>query len=133
MPFCEENSDAYREGSALGHFVRADTPNGFGFKPGFFPWWNSSPVVALDVTSPEAVQWFTDRLRSLQTRYGIDGFKFDAGEPCFLPRDFKTKRPLAHPCEYTRGWVRNVASQFEVRGGCPHLPLSPPAAFLVQP
>lgn len=164
MPFCEENSDAYKEGLELGHFVTSDTPSRrarspfapsereqgsasmglracladkekgsqptpsassslplprplrFGMKPGFLPWWNSSPVVALDVTSPEAVRWFTDRLRALQAKYGIDGFKFDAGEPCFLPREFKTKVPLAHPCEYTRAWVRNVASQFEVRG-----------------
>ena len=73
--------------------------------PGFFKWWNSEPVVALDVTNPAAVDWFVDRLRLLQTKYGIDGFKFDAGEPCFLPRHFTTHAPLRHPSEYTRAWV----------------------------
>lgn len=48
-------------------------------KPGFFRWWNTAPVVALDVTNPEAVAWFVHRLRSLQQETGIDGFKFDAG------------------------------------------------------
>ncbi len=48
-------------------------------QPGFFRWWNSQPVVALDVTNPEAVAWFVHRLRSLQAATGVDGFKFDAG------------------------------------------------------
>ena len=48
-------------------------------KPGFFRWWNTAPVVALDVTNPEAVAWFVHRLRRLQEETGIDGFKFDAG------------------------------------------------------
>ena len=42
--------------------------------------WNTAPVVALDVTNPEAVAWFLYRLRKLQAETGIDGFKFDAGE-----------------------------------------------------
>ena len=42
--------------------------------------WNTAPVVALDVTNPEAVAWFVYRLRNLQAETGIDGFKFDAGE-----------------------------------------------------
>ena len=42
--------------------------------------WNTAPVVALDVTNPEAVAWFVYRLRKLQAETGIDGFKFDAGE-----------------------------------------------------
>ena len=89
-------------------------------KPGFFRWWHAEPVVALDVTNPEAVAWFLRRLRSLQDRYGIDGFKFDAGEPCFLPGRFETQRRLVNPSEYTHLWVSEVASKFplaEVRCG----------------
>ena len=52
---------------------------GLFMKPGFFRWWNTAPVVALDVTNPEAVAWFVHRLRRLQEETGIDGFKFDAG------------------------------------------------------
>lgn len=119
MPFIEENTDAYREGSALGYFVTSDHPHHpldvlNGLKPGFFRWWNTPPVVALDVTNPAAVNWFVKRLKLLQAKYGIDGFKFDAGEPCFLPRKCKTHAPLVHPSEYTRAWVQNVAAQFEL-------------------
>ncbi len=84
MPFVEEGSAAYAEGSAAGYFVRSDSPVRMGMwgqngKPGFFPWWNAQPVVALDVTNPAAVDWFVARLRRLQETTGIDGFKFDAG------------------------------------------------------
>ena len=85
-----------------------------GLKPGFFRWWHREPVVALDVTNPRAVDWFVRRLRSLQSKYGIDGFKFDAGEPCFLPGKFRTHRPVRSPSEYTRLWVEEVASRFEM-------------------
>jgi hypothetical protein len=119
MPFVEEDTDAYREGSEKGYFVTSKRRHG-NLKPGFFKWWNTPPVVALDVTNPDAVNWFVTRLKSLQQRYGIDGFKFDAGEPCFLPRMFETHEALGHPSEYTRYWVERVASQFalaEVRTG----------------
>ena len=119
MPFVEEDTEAFREGSELGYFVTSKRRTG-NLKPGFFKWWNAPPVVALDVTNPEAVDWFVTRLKRLQTRYGIDGFKFDAGEPCFLPRMFETREALGHPSEYTRYWVERVASRFalaEVRTG----------------
>lgn len=108
MPFIAEDTMAYREGKDKGYFVESSIKNGF------FKWWQSPPVVALDVTNPEAVDWFVSRLKRLQEMHGIDGFKFDAGEPCFLPRRFVTHTPLSHPSEYTRAWVNNVASQFEL-------------------
>ncbi|KAK9907636.1 hypothetical protein WJX75_007337 [Coccomyxa subellipsoidea] len=112
MPFVEENSDAYREGADKGYFITSTAP-GLFMKPGFFRWWNTAPVVALDLTNPEAVAWFVHRLRALQAATGIDGFKFDAGEPCFLPQQFRTQRPISNPTEYTRLWVSEVAGQFQ--------------------
>lgn len=44
-----------------------------------------------------------------QEETGVDGFKFDAGEPCFLPRKFRTHRPIATPQEYTALYIREVA------------------------
>lgn len=122
MPFFEERSAAYREGAAAGYFVRSESGQSWWHKPGFFGWWNSPPVVALDVTNPDAVAWFVRRLRALQAATGVDGFKFDAGEPCFLPPKPLTYEPLATPQQYTRQYVTNVAGQFaggvsEVRTG----------------
>ncbi|RKP48881.1 glycoside hydrolase [Cohnella endophytica] len=43
-------------------------------------WWNGCSAV-LDYTLPEAFEWFKATLDELVNRYGIDGFKFDAGDP----------------------------------------------------
>jgi hypothetical protein len=116
MPFVEKRSAAYQEGVKKDYFVKKVTSPSLHpdqEKPGFFKWWNFPKVVALDVTNPEAVEWYVSRLKRLQDLYGIDGFKFDAGEPCFLPRNPITKKPLAYPSEYTHLWVKEVAGQFQ--------------------
>jgi myogenesis-regulating glycosidase len=151
-PFVQRKSEAYTEGAEKGYFVGCDmadthdhsqfssalkswdwlfgnvsSPVPFskapgGSKIGFFKWWNTPPVAALDVTNPEAVDWFVARLKKLQLETGVDGFKFDAGEPCFLPRMPRTHAPLSTPAEYTQLYVERVAGQFaggvsEVRTG----------------
>ena len=115
MPFFDATSDMYAEGAPLGYFC-----GGADNQPGFFKWWNNPEACALDVTNPEATAWFVNKLKALQAKHGIDGYKFDAGEPCFLPRQFRTHNPIATPAEYTRLYVQHVASHFdlcEVRTG----------------
>jgi len=116
MPFFERSSEMFKEGAPKGYFCSSLDSN----EPGFFPWWNSPEACALDVTNPEATEWFVSKLKLLQQKHGIDGYKFDAGEPCFLPRRFQTHTPISNPSEYTRLYVQNVASKFalcEVRTG----------------
>jgi hypothetical protein len=50
--------------------------------PALIPWWNGISAL-LDFTIPEAVDWFCSRLDYLQSTYGVDGFKFDAGDSSF--------------------------------------------------
>ncbi|XRB24724.1 glycoside hydrolase family 31 protein [Pseudoscourfieldia marina] len=144
-PFAEAASETYREGAALGYYVTSHsaTPASEEFElgislpgtalkfavdlfqnleNGMFRWWGTQPVAALDLTNPKAVRWFLAKLRKLQEETGVDGFKFDAGEPCFLPSRANTHAELAHPAEYTRLWVTEVARHFEwaeVRCGWP--------------
>jgi len=42
-------------------------------------WWNGHSA-SLDLTNPEAVSYFQERLAYLVTEYGVDGFKLDAGD-----------------------------------------------------
>lgn len=49
-------------------------------------WWNGYSAV-LDLSHPEAAAWMRGRLDSLMARYGVDGFKFDAGDPYFYSAD----------------------------------------------
>lgn len=49
-------------------------------------WWNGYSAV-LDCTNPDAVKWLFKQFDKLQQDFGIDGFKFDAGDPNFYEPD----------------------------------------------
>lgn len=113
IPFLQPESQAFADGAKNGWLVRQ--PDG---SPYLVPWWQGRGGL-LDVTNPSALEWFFERLNQLQVRTGLDGFKFDAGEACFLPSDAVTHRPI-HPNEYTQGYVDAVSKQYrltEVRSG----------------
>lgn len=48
-------------------------------------WWDGWPANIVDMTNPEAREWYAGRLQKLRDDYGIDAFKFDAGEGTFCP------------------------------------------------
>lgn len=56
-------------------------------------WWNGYSAV-LDLTNPESAKWFDNRLQYLMKEYGIDGFKFDAGDPDYYREDDQTYKQL---------------------------------------
>lgn len=65
-------------------------------------WWNGFSCV-LDLSSPAAVSWLRGRLNALMVKYGIDGFKFDAGDPSMYRVKDKTARkrmPLDCTADY---------------------------------
>jgi hypothetical protein len=93
---------------------------GGNLEPGQFRWWGTQPVRAIDFTNDDACEWFVKRLKKLQEEVGLDGFKFDAGEPCFLPFGARTRVPLKRPQDYSQAYVTKVCSRFplsEVRVG----------------
>ncbi|XP_022106992.1 uncharacterized family 31 glucosidase KIAA1161-like, partial [Acanthaster planci] len=94
-PFANTDTDAYQEGKEKGYWVTKR-----GQDEGVVKWWNGLAGM-LDVTNPEAVEWFVGRLEKLQQETGIDSYKFDAGEINYLVEDFETYIPLVNPCEYT--------------------------------
>lgn len=113
-PFANLDSNAVC-GEGRKYFVK--TKDG---EIGQFEWWQPTRVAALDVTDPDAREWFVKGLRRLCDQYGIDGFKFDAGEPSFLPERSTLQNTMVSPSEYTRTWIHEVASKFEyaeVRSG----------------
>ena len=61
---------------------------------GVYPvlWWNGMSA-ELDLTNPRAVEWLDGRLRNLCDEYGVDGFKFDAGDFNLFPADAVTAEP----------------------------------------
>jgi hypothetical protein len=72
--------------------------------PAVLPWWDGHSV-HLDLTHPDAMDWFKAGLRSLQDDYGIDGFKFDAGDTLhYLNRPASWQN--AEPVDLTEEWAQ---------------------------
>ena len=51
-------------------------------KAAIIRWWNGASAM-LDLSNPRAQKWFEDQLDHLVDEYGVDGFKFDAGDAGF--------------------------------------------------
>lgn len=67
-------------------------------------WWNGYSAV-LDCTNEEAVGWYHGELRQLMEAYGIDGFKFDAGDAYFYRATDRSAVPL-HPNGHCEAWAK---------------------------
>ena len=52
-------------------------------------WWDGQGGM-IDFTNPECSDWFKNHLYERMENYGIDGFKFDAGEVNYLLNEFQT-------------------------------------------
>lgn len=64
-------------------------------EPAIIRWWNGYSA-EVDLTHPEGKKWFNAQLDYLQKEYGVDGFKFDAGDMNFYP-DFAKSYSNASP------------------------------------
>ncbi|XP_078574160.1 myogenesis-regulating glycosidase-like [Branchiostoma floridae x Branchiostoma japonicum] len=102
-PFANFDSDMFREGlekSYLAEMVSGGCCS--AMVPAIIRWWVPNGVASIvDMTNPAATTWFKERLRKMQRDYGIDSFKFDAGEVNYLPSNFVLSRPLDNNNEYT--------------------------------
>ena len=55
-----------------------------GWNPYPVNWWNGTSAV-LDLSNPKGAEWFRAQLQYLIDTYGVDGFKFDAGDFEYYP------------------------------------------------
>ncbi len=70
--------------------------------PKIIRWWNGYSFV-LDFSNPEAVEWYKAQLNEMVLEYGIDGFKFDAGDPEYYPVESLSYKEISAN-EHTRLW-----------------------------
>jgi len=61
--------------------------------PAIRKWWSGYSAV-LDFTNPDAVSWMDNELKILMDKYGVDGFKFDAGDCYFYEDDDIIYEPM---------------------------------------
>ena len=95
-PFVSPDSDVYRDLEKKGFFIKTENGN----FPLIVRWWNGASAV-LDFTNPGAVNWFDSQLKGLQEKYGIDGFKFDAGDSHFYDTPSTSYETLTTPNDQT--------------------------------
>ena len=101
-PFVSPDSAEYRYLASKGYLIkRAD-----GSSPAIVEWWNGHSA-AYDMSNPEAVAHLRGELQKLQREYGIDGFKFDAGDPeRYLEGRVMPYTEDAYDCEQTELWAK---------------------------
>ena len=96
---------------------------GIGNLPGLVWWWQGVLASYVDFTNPEAVSWWSSRLEHLRQEYGIDSFKFDAGESNWLPSSILLNDKVdksTWPAAFTTAYVDAVSKfgpMIEVRVG----------------
>ncbi|MDR1274564.1 MAG: glycoside hydrolase family 31 protein, partial [Odoribacteraceae bacterium] len=79
-PFISPDSPEYRALASKGFLLKRRGTNA----PAVISWWNGQSA-CLDLTRPGATDYLIGELKRLQALYGVDGFKFDAGDNSFYP------------------------------------------------
>ncbi len=79
-----------------------------------FEWWNGFSAL-LDLTNPAAAKVLTDSLDTLIETTGVDGFKFDGGDPYYYTGDVHSLHPRtanAHCEDFGRVGLRYGISEY---------------------
>jgi alpha-glucosidase len=74
-PFVSPDSPEFRELQQKGFLIKRKGTR----QAAIIPWWNGYSA-CYDLSNPKALEHFKTQLRNMQETYGIDGFKFDAGD-----------------------------------------------------
>ncbi|MDR0825367.1 MAG: glycoside hydrolase family 31 protein [Prevotella sp.] len=114
-PFVSADSKEYRYLSGKGYLLKKKNSQA----PAIIQWWNGQSA-CYDLTNPEAFNYFVGLLKDMQNEYGIDGFKFDAGDNSFYnPRNIDSYKEDATSVDHTLAWAK-IGLQFpfnEYRAG----------------
>ncbi len=106
-PFISADTEAFREAMAkrllLFDNKGADTLQWQNAtEPALVHWWNGYSAV-LDLSNPAALQWFKEKLDVLREEYGVDGFKFDAGDAEYYTKNILAYKQVA-PNDHSALW-----------------------------
>lgn len=100
-PFVSADSSEFRFLRSKGYLLKDKSGN-----PLMLKWWNGFSA-CYDLTNPEAAAYFTSVLKGVQRDYGIDGFKFDAGDNGLYPAsEINSFKKDALPVDHTEAWAR---------------------------
>ena len=103
-PFANLDSPAFKTGMENSYWLMDKRRQ----VPSLLKWWQGVGAI-LDVSNPKAVDWFVNRLLDMRETYGIDSFKFDAGEVSYLPYSFAPMNEWENPSDFTKLYVEAVS------------------------
>ncbi|HZT43952.1 MAG TPA: glycoside hydrolase family 31 protein [Chthonomonadaceae bacterium] len=98
-PFVSPDSPTFRDLAARRCLIRGED-----HAPLIRKWWNGYSAL-LDLTHPRTLEWVNACLDQLVREFGIDGFKFDGGDPEYYAAEDGIHAP-ARPEEYCEAWGR---------------------------
>ena len=99
-PFVSADSPEYRDLEERGFLIKAEGKN----TPAMIEWWNGISA-SYDLTNPKAVEHFKAQLRKLQDEYGVDGFKFDAGDMMYFSGNYNLFDKNAKAVDLSQKWA----------------------------
>ena len=99
-PFVSPDSAEYRELKKAGFLLKKKG----GSSPAIVEWWNGMSA-CYDLTNPDAREHLKNKLLETQKKYGVDGFKFDAGDKAAVSYgvDFFGG---ATPSDFCQSWAK---------------------------
>lgn len=100
-PFVSADSPEFRDLEQKGYLLK--NPQG---GTAILNWWNGYSA-CYDLTNPQAAKHFVSVLRNAQTLYGIDGYKFDAGDNnCYASTPILAYDKNATTVDHTTSWAK---------------------------
>lgn len=116
-PFVNQDADSFEEGVKEKVFMAAYNSR----YPALVGWWNSANIEnagLIDFFTERGRDWFGKKIDFLIEKYGIDGFKYDAGEAQFVPLKPRLSEEF-HPNMYSDYYARwgLAHSGVEMRSG----------------
>ena len=99
-PFVSPDSPEFRLLAKKGYLVKKKNNN----SPAMINWWNGVSA-CYDMTNPEVVSYLEGQLRDVQKKYGVDGFKFDAGDVVHFTGEYTFHDPVANACTFSQKWA----------------------------
>ena len=99
-PFITADTPEFRTMERKGYLVK----NKDGRNSAIIKWWNGYSA-CLDVTNPEAVAYFKGLLKETQEIYGVDGFKFDAGDVYYMQGEYSFHDQSANTNIFSQRWA----------------------------
>ncbi|MCX7943602.1 MAG: glycoside hydrolase family 31 protein, partial [Deltaproteobacteria bacterium] len=120
-PFVNQDAETFEDGVKNKAFMASYNSR----YPALVGWWNTANIEnagIIDFFTERGRDWFGAKIRYLIEKYGIDGFKYDAGEAQFVPLKPRLESGL-HP---------NMYSDYYARWGLAHRGVEMRAGYFAQ-